>query len=239
MSIGNGKESKSSGAHAVVVAAGKSTRMLGVDKMLVTVLGRPLLSHSLQALSECHRVDEIVVVVSSRILVDVKRLVEENGWGKVTDVVEGGLRRQDSVRSGLECVDGAEWVIVHDAARPCVGPKIFEQAIDAAQETGAAVAGVPVSDTIKLTDGNMIVNNTLPRQNVWLVQTPQAFRTDMLVKAHDHVSVDVTDDSSMVEIMGEEVKIFHGLYSNIKVTTPTDLHVIESVLQAQSEEKEV
>ena len=119
-----------------------------------------------------------------------------------------------------------------------MGPKIFETAIDVAQETGSAAAAVPVTDTIKLADKNMKVIRTFDRDHIWSVQTPQVFRTDLLMDAHSKVSEDVSDDASMVEIIGGEVKIFDGSYSNIKVTTPTDLTVARAFLEIDSEKLE-
>ena len=224
--------------HAVIVAGGSSTRMSGGDKMLASVLGKPLLFYSIQALNECHRVDTIAVVVSRRIKDDVQALIQEIGWSKVTQVIEGGVRRQDSVRKGLSYVGQATWVIVHDGARPCVGPRIFERAIDAAQETGSSVAAVPVTDTIKLADKNMKVIRTFDRDQIWAVQTPQVFRTDLLIDAHSKVAEDVSDDASMLEMIGGKVKIFDGSYSNIKVTTQTDLVVARAFLEIGSEKLE-
>ena len=125
---------------------------------------------------------------------------------------------------------------MHDGARPCVGSRIFERGIDAAQETGSSVAAVPVTDTIKLADENMKVTRTIARERVWAVQTPQVFRADLLQDAHRKVSEDITDDASMVEMIGEKVKIFDGSYSNIKVTTQLDLIIAEAFLETGSEE---
>ena len=238
MNVKQAQNENTVSVHAVIVAGGSSSRMSGVDKMLASVLGRPLLFYSIQALNECHRVDTITVVVSRRIKDDVRCLIKEIGWSKVVQVIEGGTRRQDSVRKGLSSAGKATWVIVHDGARPCVGPKIFETAIDVAQETGSAAAAVPVTDTIKLADKNMKVIRTFDRDHIWSVQTPQVFRTDLLMDAHSKVSEDVSDDASMVEIIGGEVKIFDGSYSNIKVTTPTDLTVARAFLEIDSEKLE-
>lgn len=219
---------------AVVVAAGESRRMGGADKILAPLLGRPLLAYSLDALDGCAGVDAIVVVVSPRNVDHVCRLVAEGRWPKVTQVCMGGARRQDSVRSGLEVLKGAEWVIVHDGARPCVTLDLAERGLREARETGAAAAAVPAKDTLKLADERLVVAQTLPRDRVWMVQTPQVFRRRLIWEAHQRVREDVTDDATMIEMTGGRVRLFQGSYSNVKVTTPEDITVAEAILAARA-----
>lgn len=221
---------------AIVVAAGESRRMRGVDKVLAPILGRPLVSYSIAALSDTPAVGAIVLVVSRDMVAQARRLVKENGWLKVRAVCAGGGRRQDSVRQGLTRVQETDWVIVHDAARPCVAPEVFELGLEQARATGAAVAAVPVNDTIKSATLDMTVTSTLSRDGLWYVQTPQVFRTDLLCEAHRRVLEDVTDDALMIERIGGSVKLFMGSYQNIKVTTPEDLAIVEGVLRARAVE---
>src|SRR5579875_3214934 len=141
---------------AVVVAAGRSARMGGVDKIVAPLAGRPLLLHALAA------------------------LIAEAGCAKVADVVTGGERRRDSVRAGLERLSDVEIVAVHDGARPLVTPAIIAEGVSLARETGAAVAAWPLADTLKRADGSGRVLETIPRDGVWLIQTPQVFRRDLL-----------------------------------------------------------
>jgi 2-C-methyl-D-erythritol 4-phosphate cytidylyltransferase len=138
-----------------------------------------------------------------------------------TVVVPGGARRQDSVRNGLDALGPCDWVAVHDAARPFATRDLLLRTLDAAQPTGAAVAAVPVKDTIKrVRDGAVL--QTLPRAELWAVQTPQVFRADLLARAH-HATDDATDDAALVERLGIQVRVAQGAYDNIKITTPDDL----------------
>ena len=218
---------------AIVVAAGESRRMAGLDKLFVSIGGRPLLSHSVDLLCRCTAVDEVVLVLSERNIEAARDLVDANGWDKVSTVRTGGPRRQDSVRRGLEALGPCDWVMVHDGARPFIDTDIVARGFDAAGETGAAVAAVPVKDTTKLADDQMTVVETMPRERLWSVQTPQIFRRDVLVKAHQDITEDMTDDAAMVERIGVPVKLFEGSYSNIKVTTPEDIVVAEAILRAR------
>ena len=218
---------------AIVLAAGQSTRMGALDKIMSPLLERPLISHSLQVINDSPQVTFIVLVMPPQ-KVDVgRRLLAENGWNKVSDVCAGGERRQDSVRLGLERTEGAEWVIVHDGARPCVDAGLIVRGLAGASETGASAAAVPVTDTVKSAGADMIVNETVDRRHLWAVQTPQVFRTDLLRRAHRQISEDVTDDASMVERMGLPVKLFMGSYENVKVTTVEDLSIAEAILRSR------
>ena len=218
---------------AIVAAAGDSRRMAGVDKQFVTIGGRPLLWHSLDALSRCEAIGVVALVLSERNLEAARSMVVANGWGKVTAVTTGGLRRQDSVRRGLETLGPCEWVLVHDGARPFLDAAMIGRGLCSARETGAAVAAVPVKDTIKLADDRMNVTETPPRDRLWAVQTPQVFRQELLAEAHRLVKEDVTDDAAMVERLGVTVKLFEGSYSNLKVTTPEDVIAAEAILDAR------
>ena len=219
---------------AVIVAAGQGLRMGGTDKILAPLLGRPLISHSLDVFGRSPAVGGIVLVVSEDNVGRCRRLVEELGLLNVIDVCAGGQRRQDSVRGGLARLPDAEWVVVHDGARPCVEPELIERGLAAARATGAAVAAVPANDTLKLAGPDLVVTETLPRDRIWAVQTPQVFREDILAIAHRSVSEDVTDDATMVERTGGKVKIFTGAHDNIKVTTPHDVAIAEAILSSRA-----
>jgi 2-C-methyl-D-erythritol 4-phosphate cytidylyltransferase len=217
----------------VIVAAGASRRMGGVDKILSPVLGRPLISHTLRVFNDSDRVSSIVLVVSGQILDACRRLVDEHNLQKVQEVCEGGARRQDSVQFGLQRLHGMAWTAVHDGARPLVDHGMIESGIAAASETGAAMAAVPIKDTIKAADTDGIVLKTVNREGLWAAQTPQVFRYDLLAEAHSRVTDDVTDDASMVERIGGKVKLFMGSYDNLKVTAPEDLRLVEALLKAR------
>ncbi|MFC1974578.1 2-C-methyl-D-erythritol 4-phosphate cytidylyltransferase [Chloroflexota bacterium] len=212
---------------AVIVAAGSSQRMSGVDKVFAPLAGKPLLVRVIDTFHGCSAIDQIVVALSEQNLERGRKLVAEQGWTKVTDVCLGGKRRQDSVANGLGRIRDCHWVVIHDGARPLVTVDLIEQGLEAARETGAAAAAVLASDTIKVAGDDRVVQQTLPRSNLWAVQTPQVFRYDIIAEAYRQAKGDVTDDASLVEQLGYKVKIYPGSYDNIKVTTPADLALAE------------
>jgi len=212
---------------AIIVAAGESRRMGGVDKVFAPLGGEPILARVLDTFQKCDMVSQIVVVVNAKSLEPCRRLVAGGGWDKVTDVCLGGRRRQDSVAAGLKWLRDCDWVIIHDGARPLVTVELIEKGLEAAKETGAAVAAVPVTDTIKVVSDDEIVMGTPPRQNLRAVQTPQVFRFDIIKKAYQQAKGDVTDDASLVETAGYKVKLYTGSYDNIKITTSEDLALAE------------
>jgi 2-C-methyl-D-erythritol 4-phosphate cytidylyltransferase len=205
--------------------------MGGVDKIFAPVLDRPLVCFALDQLEAFPPVTEIVLVLDSGSLTQGRELVDARGYRKVTHVCPGGKRRQDSVRSGLDALTPCDWLIVHDGARPCLDLPMLERGLAAVQEAGAAVAGVPVKDTIKVVSDQGAVVDTPDRKSLWAAQTPQIFRYDLLRDAHDRCIEDVTDDAMMVESLGHSVKMFLGSYENLKVTTPEDLILAEAFLK--------
>ena len=217
----------------IIVAAGTSRRMAGVDKIFAPLLGLPLIAHVVETVQSCTLVRELVLVLSPDRVGLGQTLAKERGWRKVTSVCQGGNRRQDSVRLGLERLTPCPWVAVHDGARPCIGPELLEQGVEAAQETGAAVAAVPARDTIKVVSSLGLVESTPPRDTLWMVQTPQVFKYDLLLQAHRTCQETVTDDAAMVEDLGHRVKVFMGSYSNLKVTTPEDMAIAELFLRTR------
>ena len=218
---------------AIVVAAGESKRMAGVDKIFLPLGGRSFVSHSLQTLHDSPSVQEIVLVLSEASVEKGIRLVEASGWYKVAHVCAGGRRRQDSVRRGLERLGNSDWVIVHDAARPFIDSDLIEMGLTEAELTGAAIPALPFTDTVKSVNNERFVVNTLPRDRVWVAQTPQVFKRSLLAEAHRLVREDATDDASMIERTGGRVRVFAGSYQNIKVTTQADLPVAEAILEAR------
>jgi 2-C-methyl-D-erythritol 4-phosphate cytidylyltransferase len=217
-------------AAAILLAAGESRRM-GRDKMLIPVAGRPLLTYSLDAFEACSFVDQVVVVLTPSNAHDILPLLA--AYPKVVRTCMGGRRRQDSVRAGLHTIAPREWVIVHDGARPLVTPELIEAGVAAARETGAAAAALPVVETLKDTDDGGIVRRTIPRAGLWTVQTPQVFRHDLLLRAHNAALEDVTDDCQLVEAIAGKVKLYAGARANLKVTTPEDIAIAEALLSAR------
>ena len=223
---------------AVIVAAGRSTRMGGVDKTFAPILGVPLVAHTLDRFESSPLVDEIVLVLAEDSLDRGRKLVQERGYRKVAHVCSGSRRRQDSVRNGLEQLSACDWVIVHDGARPCLDEAMLQRGLAAAADCGSAVAGVPVKDTIKLVSPDQMVSETLDRSRLWATQTPQVFRYGLLLEAHrawtENAAGDVTDDAAMVEALGHPVKMFRGSDQNIKVTAAEDLVIAGEFLRAVS-----
>lgn len=213
----------------IVVAAGQSARMRGIDKVFVPIAGIPLVALCLQTFEESEVVDRITLVVAERNLEAALSLVKETALVKVHVVATGGARRQDSVRVGLASGGDAPWVAVHDAARPFVTADILARGILAASETGAAIAALPARDTIKEVGDDRLVQGTPARDRLWVAQTPQIFRRDLLERAHAEVTKDVTDDAAMVEAIGGRVAVFDGSPWNIKVTTPEDLVIADAI----------
>ena len=216
---------------AVIVAAGSSRRMGGVDKAFALLGEKPILARVVDTFQRCNPIDQIIVVLSEQNLERGKQLVAEQGWSKVVDVCAGGRRRQDSVATGLRRLSNCDWVVIHDGARPLVTVDLINRGLEAAKETGGAVAAVPVTDTIKLAGDDRIVRQTPPRQNLWAVQTPQVFCIDIVTEAYSRANGDVTDDASLVEQLGYRVKLYMGAYDNIKITTPDDLALAEVLWQ--------
>ncbi len=212
------------------MAAGQSRRMQGVDKVLTPLGGKPVLTWSIEALQKSPQVDRIVLVNSQSNLEPVRCLVVDQKWTKVAEVCLGGLRRQDSVAAGLKLLQDCAWLIIHDGARPLLTQKLIEDGLKAAEQTGAAVAAVPVTDTIKLAGEDLSVIETLPRSRLWSVQTPQIFRRDIINAAYGRAQDDATDDAALVEQSGHTVKLYQGSYDNIKITTPRDLAVAEYLI---------
>jgi 2-C-methyl-D-erythritol 4-phosphate cytidylyltransferase len=212
----------------VIVGAGTSQRM-GAEKVLLPLADKPLLAWSVDVCQNCELISQIVVVLNESNLDSGRKLVAERGWSKVVGVCLGGKRRQDSVRQGLGELKGCDWVVIHDGVRPFLTLDLIRDGLEAARITGAAVAAVPPKDTIKLGDGDLMVKKTLNRPELWIVQTPQVFRFDIITKAHKQIADDVTDDASLVEQLGHKVKLYMGSYNNIKITTPEDLTLAEFI----------
>ena len=213
-------------ASALIPAAGRGERLgRGANKVFATVAGRPILAHTLSVFESGAAVEEIILVVGEREVETAGDLVGRFGFAKVRDVVVGGAHRQDSVRRGLEKVS-SNIVAIHDAARPLVTAQIIEQSIAEARRDGACIAAIPVIDTVKSASSEALVTETLDRGNLFAVQTPQTFRTDLIRRAYERAYADgfyATDDAALVERIGENVCIVPGSPDNIKITTPADL----------------
>jgi 2-C-methyl-D-erythritol 4-phosphate cytidylyltransferase len=223
---------------AIIVAAGKGTRMgPNVDKLLYQLNGRPIVAHTWQRFDSARHVEEIVLVVRQGTEAVFRDLAQKFGFQKPHRLVTGGAERQDSVWNGLAALSAAsEIVVIQDAARPCTGEALIAATIDAARETGAAVAAQPVTDTIKESADGKLVERTLDRSRLWTVQTPQTFRLDVIRRALLEVKrrgLLVTDDTAACELIGQPVRLVVSDAPNPKVTVPADLPQIAFLLSRQ------
>ena len=212
---------------AIVPAAGQSVRMAGIDKLFVPLCDRPLLAWCVEALESSVLVGEVVISVAAQTANLVERMAQERGWRK-TRLVEGGVRRQDSVMNALKILNDVDWIIVHDGDRPFLTDALIERGLCSARETGVAVAAVPLKDTVKMVKDNMVVR-TLDRDDLRAVQTPQIFRTEILREAHVGFGNTVTDDATLAEGLGCRVRLYDGSHENLKVTTPDDLVLARAI----------
>ena len=231
------RESRRPFCTALVAAAGSSSRMGGVNKLLEPLDGIPVLARTLMALQASQRVDEIVVATREEDLVEISRLCRTYGISKCTKVIRGGDSRVHSVLlAALEASPEASLLAVQDGARPLATPELIDRVIAAAGRCGAAAPAVPVKDTVKVVRDGGAVAQTLVRESLRAVQTPQVFEADLL-KAALQSAVDkgtaVTDDCSAVEQLGKVVFLVEGDEANIKITTPIDLTLAEAILQAR------
>jgi 2-C-methyl-D-erythritol 4-phosphate cytidylyltransferase len=216
---------------AIIVAAGKGERMKGIDKIFVPLAGKPLLAWTVETFENCSAIDQIVIVLGGHNIETGRKLAAEYGWKKVTDICTGGQERQQSVSNGLKLLKDCQWVVIHDGARPLVKEALIKIGLAEAKETGAAVAAVPVTDTIKMSSDEGFIIGTPPREKLWAVQTPQVFRFDIIEEAHAGADKQVTDDAALVEKLGYTVKLYTGSYNNIKITTHVDLSLAEILLK--------
>ncbi len=220
-------------AGCVLLAAGRSARMGGGDKLLAPLAGRPVLAHSLAALAACDEIAHVVVVTGPANRAAVAQLARSHGGGKVRALATGGAQRQDSVAAGLAALPNLELIAVHDGARPLVDAEDFSEGVRIAREVGAAIAGAPVADTIKRVDAAERVIETPPRARLRAAATPQVFRRKLLERAHraaTQAGVSATDDAALVERLGEPVVVFASRRRNLKITTADDLWLAESLL---------
>ena len=226
-------------AGCVLLAAGRSARMGGGDKLLAALAGRPVLAHSLAALAACDQIAHVVVVTGAANRAAVAQLARSHGGGKVRALATGGAQRQDSVAAGLAALPNVELVAVHDGARPLVDAEDFSEGARLAREVGAAIAGAPVADTIKRVDAAERVIETPPRAALRAAATPQVFRRTLLERAHRaaaQAGVSATDDAALVERLAEPVVVFPARRRNLKITTADDLLLAESLLNPSAGE---
>lgn len=219
---------------AIVLAAGQGKRMNSkVQKQYLLIKGKPVLYYTLQAFEESALITEVILVTGKdEIEYCENEIVEKYGFTKIHKIVAGGKERYHSVYEGLKAVEGADYVLVHDGARPFVDEQIIERICRSVEEHKACVAGMPVKDTIKIADSEGYASYTPDRKMVWQIQTPQAFSYELLSEAYEKLMKEevngITDDAMVIETMtSHKVKLVEGSYKNIKITTPEDLDIAE------------
>jgi len=217
-----------------IVAAGGSGRRLKAKqaKPFVMLGGKPLLSHTLKALEACAFIDEIVVVVSPDKLKACRALVKKYRFKKIHAIRPGGRRRFDSVKSGLRGARAADFILIHDGARPFADRDLIKRVFLAAKKNGASISATAVKQTLKRVGKSFFVSGTPERKLLWEAQTPQAFKKELIIRAYRKAGRrGATDDAALVEKLGHKVKIVKGSSRNIKITTPEDLALAELLLK--------
>src|SRR4030066_868682 len=216
-------------ADSVIVSAGKGVRFMeGQKKQFYFLGGKPILAHTLDKFETCPLIRSILLVVS-QVDMDIclKEVIEKYKFKKVSKIVPGGKRRQESVKNGIDALPkDADMVVIHDGVRPFVTRAMIEDSIHSAVRYAAVVLAMPVKDTIKISNPDGTVLKTLDRESLWQIQTPQTFQTNVIKEAYYRATEDGfagTDDASLVERTGAKVHILPGSYTNIKITTPEDL----------------
>lgn len=222
---------------AVVVAAGSGTRM-GADKLMMQLGGCTVIERTLVALDRSRCIDEIVVVTQSEKIPAIAALARERGIKKLKCVTEGGANRTASAWAGVqECSERAELIAIHDAARPLVTEEIIERAVTAAAERGAAAPAIHVKDTVRQARGGRVLR-TLERDELYLMQTPQVFRAELIRQALGEAAklgISLTDDCAAVMLLDAEVFLVEGSEENLKLTTPADIYAATAIIDARGE----
>jgi 2-C-methyl-D-erythritol 4-phosphate cytidylyltransferase len=222
---------------AIIPAAGSGTRMGGKAKHLLCVKGKPVIAYSLELFQRLPIIDAIMVAASAQTISETRNIAGKYKIAKLIDVMLGGEHRQDSVWNCLKSLNEKQFglVLVHDAARPFVDEDIVRRVVEAASQHGGAIAAVRAKDTIKLAEDGFVAE-TLNRDKVWQVQTPQGFKSELLRRAFFNAQASGfigTDEASIVEKLDEKVRIVESSYENIKITTPQDLEIAELMADAK------
>jgi 2-C-methyl-D-erythritol 4-phosphate cytidylyltransferase len=220
---------------AIIVAAGSSERM-GFDKLFAPLAGKPVIAHTIDAFERTECVTEIILVGREDTLAELRKLLTPQT--KVKKIVPGGAQRQDSVRTGLENVDPKnQFVGVHDAARPLITPETITRVFEACRAHGAAALAEPITDTLKRADVDLVVRESVDRDQLYAMQTPQIFARDLLLEAYNAVAaknISITDEVSAVEQLGHKVVLVPNQDFNFKITYPRDFPLAEFVIEQRT-----
>lgn len=223
----------------VIAAAGLSSRMRGVDKQLCELEGVPVVIRSLQAFDRLEQVSEVVLVGREQEIPFLWELLRRFGIRKVSQIAAGGASRQQSVFAGVRCLGRCEYIAIHDGARAFVSPQVILECLAFAKEHRAALAAVPVKDTIKRADKEGFAAETPPRESLFIAQTPQIFERALYLAAMERAEQsgrEYTDDCQLVEALGERCFLSPGSYLNFKITTPEDLIMAQAIAAGEIDE---
>ncbi len=224
---------------AIITAAGKGKRMGGgTPKQFLPLGDKPLLTHTIIPFQNHQMVSEIILVAPQETIPELqRRIIKNNNFTKVKKIVAGGVERADSVYNGLLNTNkDTDYVLIHDGVRPFIDSELISRILNAARQYGCAIPGLPAEETVKTTDSQSFVGQTLDRAKIFTIQTPQAFRFDLFLSAYERSykrGDKVTDDSQLLESGGHQVRIVTGEKRNIKITTPYDLEYAEFILRAR------
>ncbi|PKG24524.1 2-C-methyl-D-erythritol 4-phosphate cytidylyltransferase [Niallia nealsonii] len=225
----------------IIPAAGQGKRMqAGKNKLFLTIDEAPIFIHTLKVFEQDSNCSRIWLVINPEEKQQMQEWIANFDIQKIAGLVAGGIERQYSIYNAIKLLGNSAIVLVHDAARPFINENQIKQLTEVAKENGAAVLAVPIKDTVKKVSGD-IVDETVDRSSLWAIQTPQAFRISILKEAYEQAFKDSflgTDDASLVERLGKEVKIVLGDYDNIKLTTPEDLYFAEAIIQKKKKVNE-
>ncbi|WP_416143830.1 2-C-methyl-D-erythritol 4-phosphate cytidylyltransferase [Planococcus koreensis] len=224
----------------VLPAAGSGKRMKAdKNKLLLELFGKPIFVYTLEVFQNDPACDAIWLAIKEEERGVIESYVSKYGITKVKGYAQGGMERQDSVRACLEAIPPCGVVLVHDAARPFIAPRVIASLVEEASHKGAAIAAVPVKDTIKKAAGG-IITETVDRNQLWMIQTPQAFTYELLLKAAqsaNEAGFIGTDEAMLVERIGRPVHIVESTYENVKMTTPEDLIYGKAILESRTQEE--
>jgi 2-C-methyl-D-erythritol 4-phosphate cytidylyltransferase len=218
---------------AIIPAAG-SGRRFGAIKQFQELAGKPVLLHTLEAFEACSAIEGMILAVPATDIPFVRSLTQNHSLKKVIHIIEGGKERQDSVKKAFDYTPPCDVIAIHDGVRPLITQELIERVVKAAGEFGAAIPGLPAKETTKRVTPDLFVSETLDRSSLWCIQTPQAFSYNLFRQAVEKAQKETfvgTDESMLVERLGAKVKIIEGDSYNIKVTTPEDLKIAESLLK--------
>ncbi len=220
---------------AAVIAAGGSSRRMGFDKLTALLDGEAVICKTVRAFEQCELIDEIVVVSPAEKTELFQSLLAEKGFKKLKGIVSGGETRQKSVFAGVNAVSSKTDILcIHDGARPLVSADVIAASLLCCAEFGAATAAVSVKDTVKQAE-NSVITRTIPRETLYLIQTPQVFKRELYLKAYSAADKEYSDDCQLLESIGCRVKITAGDYKNIKLTTAEDMIIAEAFLKNREE----